>query len=146
MTIKGQVIIDKKLAGSMLLEMKGYLSEKQDKCSVGDYKGFELTMAWDSFYRKYSLLVKKNMTYQLELGSDEIGNITRLNNLLDGLEDKLEGCKEQLEQYEKQLENANLEVEKPFEKEEEYKEKIKRLKEIDELVEMGEERGRKRVI
>ena len=146
MKINRQLISDKKLAGCLLLEMKSNLSETQDKCIVGDYKGFELTMAWDSFYRKYSLLVKKNMTYQLELGSDELGNITRLNNLLDGLEDKLVGCKDQLEQYEKQLENAKLEVVKPFVKEEEYQEKVKRLKEVDELVEMGEERGSRRLI
>ena len=146
MKINRQLISDKKLAGCLLLEMKSNLSETQDKCIVGDYKGFELTMAWDSFYRKYSLLVKKNMTYQLELGSDEIGNITRLNNLLDGLEDKLAGCKEQLEQYEKQLEYAKLEVVKSFEKEDEYQEKVKRLKEVDKLVEMGEERGKRHII
>lgn|GEM_PF-3856276 len=35
-------------------------------------------MAWDLLYRKYSLLVKKNMTYQMEISNDDIGTITDL--------------------------------------------------------------------
>jgi hypothetical protein len=42
------------------------------------------------------------MTYQIDLGTDALGNITRINNALDGLTKRLEGARELLAGYEKQ--------------------------------------------
>lgn len=66
------------------------------------------------------------------------GNLTRINNVLDGMADKLNQAKEVLQNTEKQLESAITEVKKPFAQEAELNEKIERLAELNSLLNMDE--------
>lgn len=72
------------------------------------------------------------------MGSDIYGNITRINNALDGIKDKIPDQKLRLEDIEKQLETAKIEVQKPFPKELELKEKMKKLEELNILLKIDE--------
>ena len=65
--------------------------------------------------------------YDVSLGTDAFGNITRINNALDGLPKTLEGARDQLANIQKQQESAKLELAKPFELETELAEKEARL-------------------
>ena len=67
------------------------------------------------------------MTYSIDLGTDTFGNITRINNALDGLEKRLEGQKSQLENLTTQMAAAKEELAKPFQQEEELISKEQRL-------------------
>ena len=69
------------------------------------------------------------------MGTDIHGNITRLDNAIAKFEDSLSRCKERLETTKAQLETAKLEVEKPF-PQEELKEKITRLGELNAMLDM----------
>ncbi len=71
------------------------------------------------------------MSYNVNLGTDARGNITRLDNALDGINKKLETAKQQLENLENQQENAKVELGKPFAYETELAEKSARLVELD---------------
>ena len=66
-------------------------------------------------------------SHKVELGSDALGNLTRIENELSKLPVKLEAAKTRKEETVAQLENAKVEVEKPFAFEEELKEKTDRL-------------------
>ena len=68
------------------------------------------------------------------MGTDIFGNIQRVDNALDSLTDRLGNCRSQLENIQQQLEAAKLEVEKPFPKEDELKEKTARLDELNILL------------
>ena len=72
----------------------------------------------------------------ISVGGDIQGNITRLDNLISRLPDRLEACKEKLAETEKQIENAKAEIERPFPKEQELKEKSERLAELNALLDM----------
>ena len=63
----------------------------------------------------------------MELGSDPLGNLTRIENELAKLPARLEAAKTKRTETIVQLETAKAEVQKPFAFEEELKEKSERL-------------------
>lgn len=72
------------------------------------------------------------------MGADVHGNITRLDNALEGFHSKLVTVREELENTKTQLENARVEMEAPFTKEAELTDKTARLKELNILLNMDE--------
>ena len=70
----------------------------------------------------------------MSLGTDTFGNITRLDNALEGLPKRLEINEQELDNVKKQFETAKVDVEKPFNQEEELKTKIARLNELNALL------------
>lgn len=64
--------------------------------------------------------------------------IIRLDNVLKTMPDKLAEAKDRLETLTNQLESAKIEVTKPFQQEEELAEKLKRLAELNALLNMDE--------
>jgi len=74
----------------------------------------------------------------VELGSDANGNITRIDNALENIERRLEDVINKHENVIKQYETAKNEVEKPFVNEEELQQKMKRLDELNILLNMDE--------
>ena len=69
-----------------------------------------------------------------DLGSDTFGNITRLDNALEGLPKRLEMNEMELDNIKKQFETAKVDVERPFPQEEELKAKTDRLNELNALL------------
>lgn len=67
------------------------------------------------------------MKHQVHLGSDALGNLTRIENELSKLPAKLEAAKVKKAETASQLNNAKVEVVKPFAYEDELKEKTERL-------------------
>ena len=103
---------------------------------MGSYRGFALEMSFDHFSKEYILTMKGALAHSTPLGTDIFGNILRLDNVLNAFDEKQTHCKEQLERERGELENAKAEVQKPFPKEEEYKSKVKRLDELNILLNM----------
>ena len=81
-------------------------------------------------------MLKGKLTYNVPLGTDIHGNITRLDNEIARFEDNLERCRESLENAKTQLEAAKIEAQKPFPKEQELVEKTARLGELNVLLDM----------
>ena len=135
MTIDGLSYNDKEKAGTALLER----CKKMTSCDptpIGDYRGFSMDLSFDTTNRVFSLSLKGYMSHKVELGTDVFGNIQRLDNALEGLSDKLKVTKGNLEETKKQLETAKEELQKEFPQEEELQTKIKRLAEVDALLNM----------
>ena len=65
------------------------------------------------------------------MGSEPSGNITRIDNVLNGIETRLSSIENNLEDTKKNYESAKKEIEKPFPQEEELKTKSKRLDELN---------------
>ncbi len=84
----------------------------------------------------FSRVRKGNLSHKVELGTDVFGNLQRLDNALEGFPKRLEIVKENLEETKKQFELAKVESQKEFPQEEELQEKIKRLAEVDALLNM----------
>lgn len=114
-------------AAKALLDACKSVKGRNTDVSVGEYMGFKLSMRYESFGQQINLLMRGAMTYQIELGTDALGNISRINYALDKLPERLEGAQSQLENFHKQVEAAKLEIAKPFEQETELEEKEARL-------------------
>ena len=82
--------------------------------------------------------VKGAMSHPMEVGSDPLGNITRINNVLEAMPSQLEEAQMKLSNVKHQLETAKAEVDKPFPQEAELAEKLERLAELNSLLNMDE--------
>jgi hypothetical protein len=126
MTIDGVDYDEKEPAAKALLECCKGVTDKNEK-AVGEYMGFKLSIRFDTYSKQYSLLLRGNMTYSVDLGTDAFGNMTRINNALDGLDKRLDGQKSQLENLNTQMAAAKEELAKPFPQEQELISKESRL-------------------
>jgi len=115
MTVDGVQYKEKEPAAKALLEACKGVANKLEK-PIGEYMGFKMSLQIEgmTLEKKFQLLLRGSMTYQIELGADAFGNITRINNALNDLPKKLEGAKSQLENLLSQQEAAKQELEKPF--------------------------------
>lgn len=128
--IKDMLIVDKKQAGNaILLACKGY--DVQDKKYIGEYRGFDLYIQFNSLSQYYIMSLKKELYYPVELGNDVYGNLTRIDNAIENIPKSLKVERELLQNTLQQLHNAELEVEKPFEKEDELNNALKKLSKIN---------------
>jgi hypothetical protein len=127
MIVGGVEYTEKEPAAKALLEACKGVKGRMTDVSAGEYMGFKMSLRYESFGQQINLLFRGAMTYQIDLGTDALGNITRLNNALDKLPERLEGAKSQLENLNRQVEAAKIELVKPFEQENELAEKEARL-------------------
>lgn len=105
---------------------------------VGQYQGFSIRLKFDSWNKEFILSLKNENVYRISLGSDENGNIIRINNALEAIPQKLAEAERKLETVQGELKNAMMEVKKPFPKEEELNQKLERLSEVNALLNMDE--------
>lgn len=136
MEVMGTVYDNKKEAGAALLEACHELKTTDAWIDCGSYKGFRMLLDFNVLYKEFYLSLKRSSVSKLKLGADAIGNITRINNLLDRLPEKLKETEEELENVKIQLKNTEQEVGKPFPKEQELKEKTERLSVLNALLNM----------
>lgn len=129
--------LDKEDAGKAILSACRDVKIGSGKV-IGDYRGFDMELNYDSFFNQFNLHLKGDMSHRLVLGSDVFGNITRIDNVLDNLQARLDDAIAKLEATRQQLNNAKIEVKKPFAKEKEFKEQTARLSELDRLLNMDE--------
>lgn len=121
---------EKEHAGNSLILMCKKMESSEQK-AIGEYRGFQMLLSYDVFNKAFVLTLKKETAYSIELGDDVYGNLKRIDNLLNSYPDKLKNEEALFEDVKKQLGNAKEEVNRPFEKEEELKEKTKRLSELN---------------
>lgn len=130
MTVRGDVLTDKENAGAALVdafkEVKGL-----DPVPVGSYRGFQMSLTLEDFGRDYVLTLKGQMTHRVTLGKDPRGNLTRIDNALNGMADRLATVQSKLESLYSQMETAKQEFGKPFPQEDELRVKSARLAELN---------------
>lgn len=138
MQVGGKLYTDKKEAGTAIIAMCKEIKGINASADVGEYLGFKLNVTFDSFNNKFVMNVKGAMSHPMEVGTDPLGNITRINNALEEMPAQLEEAQTKLSNVEHQLETAKAEVDKPFQQEAELSEKLERLAELNALLNMDE--------
>ena len=136
MQVGSGVYDTRKDAGNAIIKL--CQTDADETAKIGTYLGFSMNIKFDSFNRKFVLRLNGTMNHPVEIGSDPVGNIIRLDNVLKAMPDKLTEAKARLENLTRQLESANIEVTKPFPQEEELAEKLNRLAELNALLNMDE--------
>ena len=138
MEVGGTVFYEKKEAGAALLAVCQSMKQADAMINVGQYQGFSIRLKFDSWNKEFILSLKNENVYRVSLGSDENGNIIRINNALEAIPQKLAEAERKLETVQGQLKNAMEEVKKTFPKEEELNQKLERLSELNALLNMDE--------
>ena len=138
MMIGGKTYTDRKEAGTAILAACAGFKAVKSNGQIGEFHGFSLNASYDSFYQTYKLTIKRQCSYQIEIGKDVLGNLQRISNALTGIEKRLTEAEQKMENLLSQLATAQEEVEKPFPKEAELTEKMERLAELNSLLNMDE--------
>lgn len=138
MKVGDKLYTDKKEAGTALVEMCKEIKSVNAPAMIGEYAGFKMSVSFDSFNHKFVMNVKGQLSHNLEIGSDPLGNIARINHALESMPKELAEAKTKLDNVEHQLETAKVEVQKPFAQEEELAEKLDRLSALNALLNMDE--------
>ena len=137
MTIKGVTYDEKKTAGERLVLACSELPNAEEKV-IGSYRGFELSLRFDTFRSEYQALLKGQRKYTVPLGTDPLGNIIRLDNSLNNFPERITAAENELDTLHQQQAAAQIEVEKPFPQEEELAEKSARLAELNAQLDVDE--------
>ena len=137
MTIRGVTYDEKKTAGERLVLACSELPNAEEKV-IGSYRGFELSLRFDTFRSEYQALLKGQRKYTVPLGTDPLGNIIRLDNSLNNFPERITSAENELTTLHQQQAAAQIEVEKPFPQEEELAEKSARLAELNAQLDVDE--------
>ena len=137
MEIYGTHHTEKEAAGRAIISACKDL-QGSEPVQLGQYRGFSLSLQYIAANTDYKLTIKGAMSHTISLGADIFGNITRMDNVVDGLAKELEAYQAVLQDTQTQLANAKAEMETPFAREKELAEKSARLKELNILLNMDQ--------
>lgn len=140
--LKGQLYTERKEAGEMLIKLCRTVGITDLPC-IGEYKGFLLSLSFNSFGGgEYYLKLHNQRTYSITLGPDAVGNIMRIENFISkGLQKEYDIAVAQLEKVNSAIKTAEKMLEEggTWEREEELTQKSLRLKEVDRLIMLDDE-------
>ena len=132
MCIRGVTYTERKKAAAALMQaIHSFVKPDNSKAEIGEYCGFTMFARFEPLQKGYTMTLEHSGVHRLELGDDRSGNITRIDNVLRGIEDRIQNATHQLEDIQTQLHTAELEIQKPFAKEAEYQAKSSRLAELN---------------
>lgn len=135
MVIEGTRHVDKKAAGSAILEVCKSMTSP-DPIPLGSYRGFDMELHFDTVSREYKITLVGSLRHVVPLGTDIFGNIQRLDNALEGLLASLTKTQEAIKSAQQNLEQAKAELNKPFPFEEGLATKSARLGELNAMLDM----------
>ena len=125
----------KKEAAEALLAAAQTLGHNEG--TIGEYRGFKMSFYLSDFSKVY-LNLQGATTHNVEMGESAEGNLTRVNNAIDGISRRLESAQAKLANIHEQIKTAEEELAKPFARADELKEKSARLAELNIALTMPE--------
>ena len=129
MTVMGQVFTERKAAGEAIIKACMLMSDPEKPFDLGEFRGFPMQLHCDG--SKFKVTMKQHLTYSAELSDDPVGNVVRINNALEGMDEKIKQHETRLARLEGELKNAQEEAERPFPKEDELRQKSARLTQLN---------------
>ena len=106
MIIGGKTYTDRKEAGTAIIAACAGLKAVKTAGQIGEFHGFTLSASFDSFNQTFQLTIKRQCSYQIEVGKDPLGNLQRISNALSGIGKKLAEAEQNLETVQQQLATA----------------------------------------
>ncbi len=138
MKVGDRTYTDKKEAGTALVEICREMKAVNVPAVVGEYVGFKMSVSFDLFNHVFVMNLKGQLSHNLEIGADPLGNLARINHALESMPKELSEAQTKLATVEHQMETAKVEVQKPFAQESELTEKLERLSALNALLNMDE--------
>ena len=97
MKVGDKLYTDKKEAGKALVEMCKEIKTVNAPAVIGEYAGFKMAVYFDAFNHKFVMNLKGQLSHNLEVGSDPLGNISRINHALESMPKQLMEAQTKLE-------------------------------------------------
>lgn len=105
--ILNQPYADKEAAGKAILDVCTKMTGS-DAVFLGQYRGFSLVLSYDGPSNEYRMTMKGTLSHTAVLGADVFGNLTCMDNVLDGLPGKLEAVRAELAEKTARLKELNI--------------------------------------
>ena len=137
MILNGVIYTERENAGKAIIHACTHMNGVET-VPVGSYRGFDMVLSYDSKANEFHMTLKGSLSHTAVLGADAGGNVTRIDNALEKIDERLESVRSQLAHTSEQLENARTEMTAPFPKEAELAEKTRRLNELNVLLNLNE--------
>ena len=137
MVLNGVTYAERESAGKAIIQVCTHMNGAET-ISIGNYRGFDMALTYDSKANEFHMTLKGSLSHTAVLGADAGGNVTRIDNVLEKIDERLESARSQLAHTSEQLENARTEMVAPFPKEAELAEKTRRLNELNVLLNLNE--------
>lgn len=106
-----------------------------DTYAIGSFKGFELLVEKNFMGSNYMVLRGKT-DYKTELSNSPVGNMVKLENLFNTLQENEEYLLKKIDEFRNDLTASKTEYEKPFAYEEELQEKVARQSELNAMLDL----------
>lgn len=133
MVIGGETYNNKADAGDAILQAKQKINSK--KTVIGNYRGLEMAIYYEPSSNQLMMSLKGNWSHSLVLGDSNIGNITRINNVINGFNHNLAQMRLELDSLYKSLQSAEVDIKKEWPLEQEMRKKSARLTEVNSILE-----------
>ena len=137
MEIGGTMQMDKEVAGKAIIDSCTAMMDAES-AYLGRYRGFDMTVYYDSLKNQYRLILKGTLSHAITLGGDIMGNITRMDNALANIAGEVELLRAEIADNQEQMERARADMDAPFAKEDELTQKTARLKQLNILLNMDQ--------
>ena len=108
---------------------------------IGEYQSFRMNFHYDPHFNKVYLNLIGVATHNVELGESASGNLTRIENAIEGIPARLQEAQERLENLHGQVRAAEEELGKEFSHALELREKNARLAKLNAALSMQDDRG-----
>lgn len=132
--VKGVTFTERTDGGASMLEAISKC-KTGETTSIGSFRGFELLVEKNFMGINY-LVLRGKTDYKAELSTSPVGNMVKLENLFNGIQENIDYLEKKIEQYKLDLEASRVEYEKPFAYEEELRTKIARQAELNNMLDL----------
>lgn len=123
-------------AGEQLMNLVS-LVQGEESMKAGTFCGFEVRISKSAMLLNPKIELHGECSYSAEMGSSGLGNITRLENLAEGIADVRDKDDASLQTARAQLESGKEELGKLWPQEEELQQKSARLTELNLELDVG---------
>ncbi|MNM65081.1 hypothetical protein D3C81_765050 [compost metagenome] len=136
-TLDGKVYTERPQAGEVLMLLSKVTELEHQAAKVGEFRGFDLHLSRLGFDH-VNVQLRGAACYSTELGESILGNITRLENILDKIPTKIAVTEQQRDSSLQQLEAAKKEAGRSFDGEQKLQKLVARQSEINSVLEFKE--------
>ena len=138
MEVLGVTYKDKKEAGEALLAAIK-MSHSPENRMIGRYRNMTIETSYNYLTNSFPFTLVGKSRHIGEFGTSPEGNILRMDNVLEKMDERLLQLNQELELVEENLSKAKEEVKRPFEAKDELQEKLLRLAELNSRLDLGAE-------
>lgn len=111
-------------------ELRNHIISREEKVLM-EYRGFQIILPSNMISEKPYVWVVGSGKYAVEMGDNEIGNLVRIDNFIDGLTSHLEKLEKRLYDLEERTTSLELEISKEFPFDDKIEDFKAKLEEID---------------